>query len=458
MALSGFLRLIEKEIKRRPFADPLRYMYWSGFNALLKNPPYPMNFLRELSFPKGTSATFGEMFFSMVDTRDPKVDEYGKPILDEAFKLLSDIADWMLEHDPRLDDVFRWAFIQLAANRAKLMIESQHYSGLEKHLEDTRNKVGTKWSWIVNQLKTEDRISPVTELHNMPQPYKARIDAILELPALAQDMFSFNGILIRHNFTKELNDKLESALLQRKAYFYLMQDGSLPENSWSLYNSNLHAASGSIKTIVDDSDSLLDIGELLESVRNEEIKNLTALELFLRLNPDNYNAMDIYCEKAARFLPDEELEQKMLIYSRLTHTPPSFEVYSKLNNKDGWSSLASRVIGEELLKLSDCPISNLRNPWLNLSRWEDLGLQKNSIDWYSFFKNSVFWHAPEYYFSQRVSPIPENLFIKYLNQAALKRDWNAVLTACRTRYEFDKKRCRNETILAIWENAEEKMK
>ena len=185
-----------------------------------------------------------------------------------------------------------------------------------------------------------------------------------------------------------------------------------------------------------------------------------------RLNPDNHDLMDIYCEKAAKLLPDEELEQKILIYSKLTHTSPSRTAYSRMRNKDEWSRLASKAIGEGLLKLNDAPFngSNPYGPaasiWQNLSYWEDLDPQKNSIDWHAFLKDSVFLHKPYYYFSysSSLTKIPGDVFIKYLNQAELAGDMKAVLDACRARYDWKKEDCMNGGVLAMWERAERKLK
>ena len=114
------------------------------------------------------------------------------------------------------------------------------------------------------------------------------------------------------------------------------------------------------------------------------------------------------------------------------------------------------MIAEGLLRLSDAPSSSQeKNPWQFLSRWEDLDLDKNAIDWHAFIKNGVFWFHPMYYVTS--SGMPEVVFVKYLRQAEKAQDWASVLSACEARYSLDKKNCQDETILAAWEKAEEKV-
>ena len=59
-------------------------------------------------------------------------------------------------------------------------------------------------------------------------------------------------------------------------------------------------------------------------------KKLNDLERFIRLNPDAYYAMDMYCRDAAKLLPDEDLEKNIYNYTKITHTPPSLAAYSKI--------------------------------------------------------------------------------------------------------------------------------
>jgi len=462
--LADLLTLFERSIIQRPLFQPeFGYAFWAAFATIMKNRPDPMIFLHNLSFPKNIDRADRVVIYPLVSaiaeqySDYPKTNKDGMPVVNELLTFFRDATEWMLEWDPNLDGVFRFEYNRLAKIQAVILIKLQMYSELEKHLSDTRTAVESDWPEIVDTLRTSGR------LDNIPQMDRKRIDAILELPALAKNINLSRGIFMSHNFDKESFDKLHDALLQRNVYFPLRQNRGLPENSWSLFSSNVYVASGSIKTLKDDSSG---ISELVELARNEEIKNLTALERQIRLNPDNHDLMDIYCEKAAKLLPDEELEQKILTYSRLTHTPPSRIAYSKMHNKDEWSRLVSKAIGEGLLKLNDVPFSGVNpfdpilNPWLNLSNWEDLDPQKNSIDWHAFLKDSVFLHKPYYYFSFYFSrtPIPGDVFIKYLNQAELAGDIKAVLDACRARYDWKKENCKNEGVLAMWERAERKLK
>jgi hypothetical protein len=200
------------------------------------------------------------------------------------------------------------------------------------------------------------------------------------------------------------------------------------------------------------------IDKLPATIRIEKHEYLGILTQFIRQNPENFDAMDMYCEEAAKFLPDDDLETQILAYSARTGTPPNLQAYSKMDKKDDWSHLAAKIISELLFKLEDAPCfadsSNpARNPWTNLNRWEDLDMQKNAIDWYGFFKNPhKFWYKPAYYM-QRES-MPDTVFKKYIAQAEKANDWMAVLNACEARFGTDKRNCRDEQILQVWNNAE----
>jgi hypothetical protein len=112
------------------------------------------------------------------------------------------------------------------------------------------------------------------------------------------------------------------------------------------------------------------------------------------------------------------------------------------------------------LNLADAPFDLAKNPLSDLSRWEDIDREKHSIDWYAIFKESPFFYRPSRYFSPLFieAPVSETVLIKYLNQAERVGDLAAVLDACRMKFEWDKRNCRNDTILAIWESAEKRMK
>jgi hypothetical protein len=422
-----------------------------------------MNFLRELNFPKGTDAFMKPLFEGSIIT-DLSLDRLklgqDKQFVEEGFLYLEDVEEWMLECDPRLDDIFRVAFPHLEVERARLMIQYQRYQELEKHLENMRNILGSGWKNFVDDMRKPSVFTERNQnIDDLSQSNKARINTILELPAPANGIEPFNGIIVSHNLDEEIFNKLQSTLQERKVRSSLPRNSALPKNAWMLYNADAQVASGSLAPAVGESSDNTEITELLERIHEVDHKNFLALKQFVRLNPEHIDAIDILCADAAKFLPDEELGKELLRYARQTRTPPSPEAYSKMNNKDDWSSLAAREIREGLSRLSDVPTDELKNPWLNLSRWEDLDPQKNRIDWHSFLKDTVFWYAPEYYFYPFGAPMPGPVLIKYLNCAELAKDWNAVLVACRRRYSWDKKYPRmDEKISAAWEKAESMLK
>jgi hypothetical protein len=457
--LREYMASLQRNIKQRPFPTGFRYNYSPLFAGLLKNPPDPMTLLRELHFPRGEK--YMTDVVSDLAGDDIMFRSTDKTNLDAGLKFLNNGADWMLEQDPRLDGVFSIAYPHLMLNKAKLLLRTKRYAELEEHLEDSRIKVGSNWTFITTELINPPSFTRLpsqgpNDLHNLPTPNKQRIEEILNKPPIIQSVKHFSGLLVTHNFAKNTLDTLHNALLHRKVHFYLTQDANLLTNSWSLNNANVHAASGQIIPNVDKPGDVSELAKLLESIHIEERKNLISLEKFVRFNPDNHDAIDMYCAEAEKFLPDKELETKILNLSRITHTPPSTVAYSKMTNKKEWSALASRVIAEGLLKLNESPFSPMRDPWLNLSLWEDLDIERNAIDWYAFMKDSVFWHAPRYYFSQRI--MPGAVFLKYINQATRTNNWDAVLVACRARYEWEKKNCQNERMLGIWKQAEEKLR
>jgi hypothetical protein len=187
------------------------------------------------------------------------------------------------------------------------------------------------------------------------------------------------------------------------------------------------------------------------------VVSLETLELFINRNPDCHEAMDMYCAEAVKHLPDEELESKIYRYTAITHTPPPLWAYPKMGNKENWSALISRAIGEGLLRLNRAPsaMDMERNLWLNLSNWEDLDSEKNAIDWHGFLKNTEFWYDPMYYVQRSI--MHEAVFAKYLSQAMKAGDWNSVFSACGARFQWDEKKCQNEKYLAAWKQAAEKL-
>ena len=396
--LQALLESLGKEISRYPYVY-FNYTYWSGISAIAKDAD-PFKMISQIKLlPAALGGSAVHDFVSNLAEPfffNPLFSEDGVPIVDDGFKFLADAAEWMLEQDPALDGVFSRAFSSLAVTKAQKLIWIRRYSELEKHLEDTWQIVGPNWPTVVNGLKNPAVRSKFGDDYtDLPATNKKRVDAILDLAP-------------RPEVKKPPAAASESD----------------PELSGGL---------------------------------GQERRNLVALERFIKRNPDTYYAMDKYCRDAAKLLPDEELEKNIYNYTRITHTPPSLAAYSNFHDKENWTRLASQVIVEGLLRLSDAPTSGYEGNrlWKNLSSWEDLDLDKNAIDWYAFIKNTVFWYHPMYYLTR--NGMPEVVFVKYLGQAERAMDWASVLAVCEARYRLDKKNCQSETILAAWKKAEEKM-
>ncbi|MDR0498302.1 MAG: hypothetical protein LBH03_01045 [Holophagales bacterium] len=460
LLLNDYVRLIEKNIKQRPLSVQLLYRYWFLFNSLKRNPTPLTSFLRELNFPKGTDTFMSDDFIHdvVLDLARNQARYSDKNTTDKAFHLLDEATEWMLEKDPRLDDVFGHFFVSFAMDKARLLIQYHRYLELEKHLEDTKNLIDARWSQFVIDIKKPGTFKE-QNLDDIPQINRVRIDSLLELPPSIKNIKPFNGISLIHNIDENIFNKVVYTLQQKKVYSSLTRNNSFSRNSWLVYNAGSHVASGSILPVDGESSynaKILD--ELFAIIFEIDQANFLILKQFVKENPDNLDAIDIYCTDASKFLPDEELENSLLRCHSRTHTPPSLEAFSKMKNKDEWYRLASRVIAEDLLRINDTPISSFRNPWLNLSRWEDLEPDKFSIDWYSLLKDSVFWYSPEYYFAAIEAPMPEVVFTKYLNQAEMAKDWEAVILACRTRYRWDKNKVKEGKIQLAWERAETMLK
>jgi hypothetical protein len=458
--LNNILELLEKEIIRYPYSA-LRYSNWAGLATIAKIPD-PRRLLSKLNFPPSNVKMYdfvsrlAEPLFSnskMNENFKYQIDEESKAFLvDDAFSFLDYGVEWMERQDPYLDGVFSEAHLRFATNYIGYLIEFRRFPELIKYLNNVRIKVGVDWPKLVNELK-KPAIFHFRDIKNIPRSSKKKVDEIMALPtAVGEANKRISGISASHNFSKESYDKLFAALTRRKVHSILTKDANLPKNSWTLRNKNALIASGSIIPNDNNINDNSEILELVELMRKEEFKNLATIEQFIRMNPDCHDAMNLYCTEAAKYLPDLELENKIFNYSSITRTPPPFDAYSKMTNKDNWSRLASDAIGEGLLRLCDAPSSIERNPWLNLSRWEDMDLHKNAIDWYAFLKNANFWHAPVYYVQHTV--MPEVVFVKFLSQAEKATDWITILSACRVRYEWDQKKCQNEKILATWKRAE----
>lgn len=458
-ALSGTLALIENEIARYPFSPSL-YSHWASFANMAQSPD-PRKILSQISFPPGSRAVPSTLyllatpFFLNITIEN----NFVKFLSGDGFQFFNDLEEWMEAQDQDIykGGVFSEAFLQLAIEKSRQLIRFHRHSEIEKYLESLRYKLGSNWPKFVSAIKLP--MTSDTDIKNLPNLNK--IEEILGLPTIEEGEKRFNAILVLHNFSQKSFDKLNNALIGNKMHFYTRQDTRLPKNSWLLKNANVQITSGSI--VPDDNENTTDnpeeVKELLEIIHKEEFKNLNALERFIQQNPENFDAMDMYIEEAARFLPNEALENKTYVYSAKTGTPPSIQAYSKMSDKENWSHLASRMIIQELIRLKDAlsvvivGSAGTRSPWFNLSSWEVFDINKTPVDYYGFFKDTdSFWHKPIYYTQQLF--MPETIFIKYLMGAEKATDWRAVLEACEMRFNDDKKNCRNEQILEAWNKAE----
>ena len=451
--LNKLLALIEDEMERYPFSSQY-YFSWAAFANMARNPD-PSKLLSRLAFPPGTRDvpwnlfTLAKPFFNnAIDSNDKKVDE--------GFKFLDELERWMDDQSSGKGDIFDRAILNLAMEKSRCLIRYAKFSEIEKYLDDMRYKLGKNWPTLTSAVSTYDR-NRMVEAPNLDN-----INEILELPAIEEGEDRLDGMLVLHNFSRESIDKLNGSLAQQKPFFSARQDTRLPKNSWVLRNRNAQVAAGSIvpREGEDAGGISEEVNELLNAISAEERKNLNALAQFLRQNPENYDAMDMYCEEAAKFLPDELLETQILAYAAKTGSAPNFQTFSKMNNKDEWSRLASKTIAEHLAKLKDAPsfslVSETKTPWINLCSWEDLDLQKNTVGWYDFFKDpDVFWYEPTYYMLPL--SMPEVIFVKYITQAEKIGDMRAILRACDVRFSSDKKNCRNSQIISAWNRAEEKL-
>ena len=439
-ALNNLLVKIEKEMIR----DPYQFMYhfnWTSFACMSQNPD-PWKILSQINFPPGNKKM--EMGASIVDLAESLFHNNREK---SGFDFLND-AENFIEIQDIPKGSFNDTLYYFATNKIFFLIKYKRYSELEKYLRDLNNKVGPEWPKYVKaiELPTSPGLIDIKKL-----PNRRQIEEILKLPTLGSNEKYFNGILIAHNFSQEIIDKLNAGLSAKKINFDLTQDARLDKNSYTLKNANILINTGSIVQKNDNKDDS-DISELMELTINEEYKNLTALEKFIQQNPDNFEAINMYCSEAAKFLPSESLENKLLNYSSTTGIPISIEAYSKMQNKGNWSRLASKVIAEGLIRLKDAPSGIGGDTWTNLSNWEDLDISRNAIDWYGFFGESAdFWYDPLYYMQPQI--MPEIVFLKYLNGAERVADWKAILMACETRFSMDKKKCQNEQILKMWEIA-----
>ncbi|MDR0499545.1 MAG: hypothetical protein LBH03_07455 [Holophagales bacterium] len=191
--------------------------------------------------------------------------------------------------------------------------------------------------------------------------------------------------------------------------------------------------------------------ELWQLIEQQDRFHLSTLDEFIFENPNNHIARTLYCLEAAKYLPDEVLENKIFENTKITRIAPSYEAYSKMINKEKWFRLISGTIIEGLINLRNSSIGYSNNPWQRLSDWEDLDVSSNFIDWHTFFKETEFWYDAMYYVQKNV--MPEVVFIKLIRQTDIARDWETVRNACLSRFQ-EKKSCTNEWILGVWIKAE----
>ena len=443
--LNNLLARIEREMIRDPYPY-LYYFHWASLACMSQN-PNPWRILTQINFPPGNKkVAVGTSFANLANSLFHNDKEKN------GFDFLGDAEVFLRDQDiPK--GSFNDSLFDFAMTKIQFLVKYKQYSELEKYLRDLNNKVGIDWPKYTKAVESSN-IPALKDVNITKLPNRRKIEEILALPTLGSNEKQFHAILITHNFLQESFDKLHAALSVKKSNFYLTQDTRLPKNSWTLKNANVLIGSGSI--LPNENKDNSDISELLNLVQGEECKNFNALEKFINQNPDNFEAINMYCLEIAKFLPDESLEQKLFKYSSDTGIPPSVEAYSKIKNKTNWSRLASKIIAENIIRLKDAPYDLNVNPWSILSGWEDLDMSKNSINWYDLLKeNADFWYHPTYYMQPQI--MPEAVFVKYLKCAEKANDWNALLVACEARFLRDKKKCQSEQILKTWTQAMEKV-
>ncbi|MDR2697931.1 MAG: hypothetical protein LBB40_05595, partial [Holophagales bacterium] len=342
------------------------------------------------------------------------------------------------------------------------LIEYKRYAEFADYLIKIRPKLGPKWSKLTGYFNKlfEGKNIPDNALNRdiLDMTNRKQIDEIFKLSFEKNNKKYFNSILLSHNFPEPLLDSIVTYLPQNKVNFKATQDMSLTHGSWVLKNANVFVETG---TITFDELENIDVNSkeikvLIDLINREECKYLNTLEKFIAQNPDNHEVMNMYCLEAEKYLPSEYLEKNIFKYSAITRRPISLEAYSKMVNKDNWIRLSSAIVFDILNMLKDEPIDQWYiEPLLDLSKWEDLNLSRNSVDWYGYFKYTTFWRPPMYYMQENI--IPEVVFIKFLRQAERASDWTAILSACEARFD-EKKECQNDWILKTWTQAEAKQK
>jgi len=447
--MKKFLNLIENEILKNPYKD-MSYSYWSAYARYIKKPD-PWKLLSQISFLVPIEiplfVRFHELAFPL----------FSCGMEEECLKFLDDIEKWMDAQDIANGNGganFTIGRSSLAVDKMYKLIMRKRYSDLEQYLRDIRYKLGPGWTSCQELLKQtvfrdEDPIVDNKEIPNIET-----IKEILELPPIEEDEKHSNSFIILHNFTKESSDKLQSALSKEKMEPWVgvlvVPDSKLPQNAWTLKNANVFVASGSIAKADGDTEA---IAELMGFVAKERRKRLKTLENFIRLHPENLPVKYFYCEETAKYLPDEELENNIYAYSAQTGIPPRPDVYSKMEHKANWSSLALKMVAEGLVKMQD--YGHVDQTWYELSGWEDINSFGKPIDWYMLLKTTDFFYAPMYYMQRSFAL--DAVFMKFLKQAEMAGDWEAMLNACEARFN-SKADCKNEQVLQAWSKTEEKLK
>ena len=446
--IAKFLQLIEAEIIRNPYKSQ-HYFHWATIANMALNPD-PGKILYQTHFPPARRPV-NTNFSILADPlfRNDKVEE--------GFKLLQDIEEWMQVQNIYGGTDFNEALESVATQKIVYLVINKRFNELQDYLNQLILQFSSEWPQFAKKIK--NRVS--FQLHNGHEidlqkiPNVDVINALFDSEGVKQNR-RYNGLFLTHNISKDFYDKLMIEISRANPYVFLNPDVGLPQNAWSLYNGNSLLASGAIVPSEEGRPESVseDAKELLGILLREARANLTTLDTFIQRNPDCHIAKQMYCQEASMYLPDEELEAKLYNYTQISRLPITLETYSKILNKERWSRLASRMITEGLVKLRDTPIGYGTNPWQNLSNWEDLDTSRNSVDWYGFLKETEFWCHPMYFVQHFV--MPEVVFVKTLRQAEKANDWDTVLDACKTRFSR-KTSCKNEWILNIWAQAEEKL-
>ena len=447
--LNTLLASVENEIERDPYQYAF-YSHWSTLANMAQNPD-PRRILSRIAFPPGSMKVYVDFsLFAQHLFFDGKTNE--------AFKLLKEIENWMELQDINKGVNFYTAFDSLAMLKITELIVNERFTEVEEYLNGLIIRFGPEWPQYSKEIKNSVtlRLKNGYDIDIQEIPNAKKVNQLFDFPAIDDGKY-FNALLLTHNFPKEFYDKLAATLSQKKVHFLAVQDAKLSPNAWTLKNANILVGSGAISTNNDDEsdDDLKNESELMELIHREELKYLNALDGFVRQNPNNFAAMNMYCEEASKYLPDETLENKIYAYTAITRNPISVETYSKINNKNNWLGLISKIKMEELARLRNAPFGLINNPWSTLSKWDDLDILRNPVDWYGFLLNSVFCYNPMYYTQSHV--MPEDVFVKTLKQAEKAADWNTVTAACTARF-MEKQNCKNDWILEAWAEAEEKLK